>query len=70
MITRILEILCGMAMTALISIIPCWNLIESARAERHCTAFGGELLPVFLIILAAAVVAAWVVERIDRTFNI
>ena len=57
-------------MTALISIIPCWNLIESARADRNCTAFGGELLPVFLIILAAAVVSAWVVERIDRTFNI
>lgn len=70
MITRTLEILCGMALTALISVAPVWDLIEAARAERHCTAVGGELLPVLLIILVAAVLSAWIMERIDRTFNI
>lgn len=69
MITRTLEILCGMALTALISIAPVWDLIEAAKSERHCTAIGGELLPVLLIIIAAAGLSAWIMERIDSTFN-
>ena len=69
MITRTLEILCGMALTVLISIAPVWDLIEAARFERHCTAIGGELLPVLLIIIAAAGLSAWIMERIDSTFN-